>query len=395
MASTNKTVNYELSQFEGTDKPSWEADYNADMLSIDTNLKAVSDVADGASGSVSTLADRVTTAEGNISTNANDIDALEARADALESGETIADGRLDALEAEQLIQNTAIEGNTQLGYNLARPYDSASTYAVGAYVLFQNTLYKCTTAVTLGEAFDPSKWLAIKATDEIAAGGYTLPTASASTLGGVKVGSNLSIDQDGALSGSAPYVLPDASTSTKGGVLIGQGLSNTVTYPYDYNGALYVNNMMHTISGDVDLGEPTLYVGDSGTTSGGTLGSRSVYTQLGTIGNLALIHWRFSANFTLTNTGFNVYRLYLPITFSNNSIYEPDDFVPFPIHSIAYSMATNRQHIVYLEHARIIEENNEKKLYFFFRCETPTQTPYLTFNALFLFYRGGMLYENR
>lgn len=171
MASTNKTVNYELSQFEGTDKPSWEADYNADMLSIDTNLKAVSDVADGASGSVSTLADRVTTAEGNISTNANDIDALEARADALESGETIADGRLDALEAEQLIQNTAIEGNTQLGYNLARPYDSASTYAVGAYVLFQNTLYKCTTAVTLGEAFDPTKWLAIKATDEIAGAG--------------------------------------------------------------------------------------------------------------------------------------------------------------------------------------------------------------------------------
>ena len=178
MASTNKTTNYELSQFEGTDKPSWEADYNADMLAIDTNLKAVSDVADSASGSLSTLADRVTTAEGNISTNANDIDALEARADALESGETIADGRLDALEAEQLIQNTAIEGNTQLGYNLARPYDSASTYAVGAYVLFQNTLYKCTTAVSTGEAFDPNKWLAIKATDEIGAGGsdFTITT---------------------------------------------------------------------------------------------------------------------------------------------------------------------------------------------------------------------------
>ena len=209
MASTNKTTNYELSQFEGTDKPSWEADYNADMLSIDTNLKAVSDVADGASGSISTLADRVTAAEGNISTNANDIDALEARADALESGETISDGRLDALEAEQLIQNTAIEGNTQLGYNLARPYDSASTYAVGAYVLFQNTLYKCTTAIATGEAFDPTKWLAIKATDEIAAGGYTLPIASASTLGGVKVGSGLAIDANGVLSasgGSLDYI---------------------------------------------------------------------------------------------------------------------------------------------------------------------------------------------
>lgn len=194
MASTNKTVNYELSQFEGTDKPSWEADYNADMLSIDTNLKAVSDVADGASGNISTLADRVTTAEGNITTNANDIDALEARADALEAGQTSDDSRLDALEAEQIVQNTAIESNTRLGYNLARPYDSASTYAVGAYVLFQDTLYKCTTAISTGESFDPNKWLAIKATDEIAAGGYTLPIASASLLGGVKVGSGLNID---------------------------------------------------------------------------------------------------------------------------------------------------------------------------------------------------------
>ena len=196
MASTNKTTNYELSQFEGTDKPSWEADYNADMLAIDTNLKAVSDVADGASGSISTLADRVTTAEGNITTNANDIDALEARADALEAGETAADGRLDAIEAEQIVQNTAIESNTRLGYNLARPYDSASTYALNSYVLFQDTLYKCTTAVTTGEAFDPTKWLAIKATDEIAAGGYTLPTASANDLGGVKVGVGLAMTGD-------------------------------------------------------------------------------------------------------------------------------------------------------------------------------------------------------
>ena len=232
MASTNKTTNYELSQFEGTDKPSWEADYNADMLSIDTNLKAVSDVADGASGSISSLADRVTTAEGNITTNANDIDALEARADALEAGQTSDDSRLDAIEAEQIVQNTAIESNTRLGYNLARPYDSASTYSVGAYVLFQDTLYKCTTAVTTGESFDPTKWLAIKATDEIAAGGYTLPTASANTLGGVKVGSNLSIDQDGVLSGSAPYSLPIASANILGGVKVGSGLN------IDVNGVL-------------------------------------------------------------------------------------------------------------------------------------------------------------
>lgn len=191
MASTNKTTNYELSQFVETDRPAWLTDYNGDMRTIDSTMKAISDVASGASGSISALADRMSTAEGNISTNTNDIAALDARADALEAGAQSTAGTIANIQTEQTAQNLGIEAATELGYNLARPYDSASTYAVGAYVLFQNTLYKCITAVSTGEAFDPTKWLAIKATDEISAGGYTLPVASASTLGGVKVGTGL------------------------------------------------------------------------------------------------------------------------------------------------------------------------------------------------------------
>lgn len=67
---------------------------------------------------------------------------------------------------------------------------------------------------------------------EIGAGGggssYTLPTASAETLGGIKVGSNLSIDESGVLSasgGGSSYTLPTASAETKGGIKIGAGLS--------------------------------------------------------------------------------------------------------------------------------------------------------------------------
>lgn len=55
-------------------------------------------------------------------------------------------------------------------------------------------------------------------------GSYALPVASADTLGGVKVGSNLSID-DGVLSAPAPYSLPTASADTLGGVKVGNGLS--------------------------------------------------------------------------------------------------------------------------------------------------------------------------
>lgn len=219
MASTNKTTNYELSQFIETDRPAWLTDYNGDMRKLDTALKAVSDVASDASGGISSLTDRMTTAEGAITTNANDITALDARADALETGAQSTAGTIANIQTEQMAQNLGIEAATELGYNLARPYDSASTYAVGAYVLFQNTLYKCVTAVNTGEAFDPTKWTAIKATDEIAAGGYTLPIASASQLGGVKVGSGLSIDPaTGILNasggGGGEYYELDANNST-------------------------------------------------------------------------------------------------------------------------------------------------------------------------------------
>lgn len=40
MASTNKTTNYELSQYIGTDKPTYLGDYNSDMSKIDTQMKA-------------------------------------------------------------------------------------------------------------------------------------------------------------------------------------------------------------------------------------------------------------------------------------------------------------------------------------------------------------------
>lgn len=42
MAHTNETTNYGLSQFVGTDRPSWIDDYNADMGKIDTAIKAAS-----------------------------------------------------------------------------------------------------------------------------------------------------------------------------------------------------------------------------------------------------------------------------------------------------------------------------------------------------------------
>jgi hypothetical protein len=57
-------------------------------------------------------------------------------------------------------------------------------------------------------------------------GAYTLPIASAGSLGGIKVGANLSIDAGGVLSANAgSYTLPTASLTTLGGVKVGANLS--------------------------------------------------------------------------------------------------------------------------------------------------------------------------
>lgn len=46
MSSTNKTVNLELSQFIGSDKPQWLVDYNGDMSKIDGGYATVKSQAD-------------------------------------------------------------------------------------------------------------------------------------------------------------------------------------------------------------------------------------------------------------------------------------------------------------------------------------------------------------
>ena len=43
MTATNHTENYNLSQFTGTDRPTWLGDYNGDMEKIDAQMKANAD----------------------------------------------------------------------------------------------------------------------------------------------------------------------------------------------------------------------------------------------------------------------------------------------------------------------------------------------------------------
>lgn len=57
MTAANHTKNYNLSQFVGTDRPTWLGDYNGDMTKIDAQLKKNADaIASNAASGLKTVA---------------------------------------------------------------------------------------------------------------------------------------------------------------------------------------------------------------------------------------------------------------------------------------------------------------------------------------------------
>lgn len=57
MTASNHTKNYNLSQFAGSDRPTWLGDYNGDMTRIDAQLKQnADDIASAVKGGLTTVA---------------------------------------------------------------------------------------------------------------------------------------------------------------------------------------------------------------------------------------------------------------------------------------------------------------------------------------------------
>lgn len=86
MSSTNKTTNYKLSQYIGTDKPTYLGDYNGDMLKIDNQMKANADSASNATsaaGAAQAVADKaskdVQALNNSVTANSEDIASLKTK----------------------------------------------------------------------------------------------------------------------------------------------------------------------------------------------------------------------------------------------------------------------------------------------------------------------------
>lgn len=128
MSSTNKTTNYELSQFIGSDKPAWLADYNQDMSKIDTGMKNNADavsVTDGKTdtntANIGTLSNLNTQAKTNLVASINEVyntastadGTAQAAATAASSAKTTADALARYMSITQTGKvNVSVSGGT-------------------------------------------------------------------------------------------------------------------------------------------------------------------------------------------------------------------------------------------------------------------------------------------
>ena len=146
---------------------------------------------------------------------------------------------------------------------------------------------------------------------------FALPIASSSALGGVKIGSGLTVAEDGTISAAAAYTLPTASSSVKGGIKVGTGLtmssetlnhSNSITAKTTYGststtasangGSITVTDIKYDAQGHI-----------TGSTDRTITLSQTTYTLAGLMGSAAKgsatqpVYWNGSA---WTNTTYTL-----------------------------------------------------------------------------------------
>ena len=119
-ASTNKTANYELPQFVGTDKPTWLGDFNtamstidsgmaenkSDIESMDSRVSSAESTASTASQNVATLTGRVATVESGVSTATTTANNAQQTATSALNTANTANGKADT-NASNIATNTS------------------------------------------------------------------------------------------------------------------------------------------------------------------------------------------------------------------------------------------------------------------------------------------------
>lgn len=143
MGHTNSTVNYNLPQFVGSDKPSWLGDVNGAFLAIDTAIAAAKSQADSAAGGVAglqttvsghttqigTLTDTVTAQGGTL----NSVTALIGNGTPTTTDQTII-GAINEINSEIIKYKDITKTSTQYGVIDISPTEIGGTLISGASV---------------------------------------------------------------------------------------------------------------------------------------------------------------------------------------------------------------------------------------------------------------------
>ena len=116
MSSTNKTTYYDLSQYIGTDKPTYLGDYNSDMSKIDAGIHGADDKATTASQNAGSAIARVSEVEKTVKSQTTAITTLQTDVTGLKESvktaqETATSASGKATSAQQTADSALLTAN--------------------------------------------------------------------------------------------------------------------------------------------------------------------------------------------------------------------------------------------------------------------------------------------
>ena len=131
MSSSNKTPNIDLSQYSGSDVPSYLVDYNGDMSKIDTYVKNVKDTADGAStnasGALTKIGDLTSLSTDSKTTLVGAINEVDSHADTAQLTANAASANANTALADiAKINLTSFNDYTVSGTDINQSYKTLS-----------------------------------------------------------------------------------------------------------------------------------------------------------------------------------------------------------------------------------------------------------------------------
>lgn len=125
MSSTNKTTYYNLSQYIGTDKPTYLQDYNGDMSKIDTAIHNVNGVATTANQNAGSAEAKAEQANTNVTALQGRVGAVEGTVSNLQDKDTAQDSEINNAKKLANDANTTANNAMQNANNANVKIDSA------------------------------------------------------------------------------------------------------------------------------------------------------------------------------------------------------------------------------------------------------------------------------